>query len=42
MIVGRSDTNYGIGIETSGVFAISYTLNSCARHARSVCSSKIS
>ena len=34
MIIGNADTNYDVGSEMSGVSAISYTLNSCARHEK--------
>jgi len=40
--VDRSDPNYDIGIETSGVSAISYTPNSCGRRGKFACSLKIS
>ena len=36
----RTNANYEIGIEMSGVSAISYTPNSCGRHERSGCSLK--
>ena len=37
-----TDTDYEIGIETSGVSVTSCTLNSCGRHEKFACSSRIS
>jgi len=42
MIMGRANADHDIGIEMSGVSAISYTPNSCGRHEKSACSWRIS
>jgi len=42
MIVGRANTNCDTGTETSGVSAISYTLSSCEKREKFVCSLRIS
>lgn len=38
----EADADSNIGTEMNGVFGISYTLNSCARHGKFAHSSRIS